>query len=1245
MPAPPTPGPLHAYVPRLALEWLKERPDVKRRKLDASVLMIDVSGFTALSERLARRGKVGAEELTEVISDTFSELLDRAYRVGGGLLKFGGDALLLSFDGPGHASRACHAAASMRTALREVGRVRTSGGEVRLRMSAGVHSGPLHLFLVGRMHRELIVTGPTITRTLQMEAAAGPGQILVSPETAAMLDGRCLGAAVEPGVLLVRAPGEADAAPTPMPPADVDAAPLIPTALREILRAGSDDAEHRQVTMGFLRFSGLDAALAAGRAATVQDRLERLVDTVQEAASQQDVCILGTDVLHDGGKILLTAGAPRTTPDDDERMLLTLRTILDRTRNLALTAGVDRGYVFAGSVGPTYRRTYTVMGDTVNTAARIMGRGAPGCLLASTRVLERSSTVFETKELEPFYVKGKTEPQHAAWVGPPVGVRSRVQADLPIIGRELEMQALAEAWAGALAGHGSVVQVVGEPGVGKSKIVEELVALVGGEALEATAHPRVGLEPYHALAQLLAAALGERPTRSTLVRAIRRLDPALEGRAPLIAAVLGLDLPDTEETRHVEPAFRRPLIEQAVLRLLEAARPGPTLWVVEGADWLDAASADALRSISKEVGRLPWLMVMTLRDEATQPVGDATTVRLDPLPSEDAAALAVAASGGALLPESAARLADRSAGNPLFLLELVSRPAGDVPPSSVESIVAERIDELPPTDRTLLRRLSVLGREFEEALVDELADGEEGTEAVRRLHDFVEHTDGTIRFKRPLYQEVAYEGLPFKVRVRTHQRIGLVLEGRADPALLSFHFHNARDHERAWTYALTAARQARERSAFSTAVELYRRALGSVSALDLEIDDVVQAWFELGESLQWTGRLAEAGEAYRTARRLTDDPGRSALLYQRQGAVLARLGELRRALSLYSRGLKLLDTAGSRDGRWRLPMAYASVLRERGRLKEAEERALEGLRDAEATGDRPGMGHAYTMLQMITADRGDEGADDLGRKALAIFESEGLPAFAALVLNNLGTSAHSRGRLSEAAELFERASRSSHSAGNVLAAAVARGNAAAILADQGHHARAREIFTSILPTMRGAGFSYGIQWAMRSLAQCEARSGRFDEADRWFEQVLPMSDGSPAGATAQAFAAERYALEGRWDEAGEHAQAALGAAGASVKAIAYRVLGYAWLGRGDHREARRALEESRDAADESGSLYEAALTQLALADLSEAEGLPSAELREAAGSILDRLGVVAVPRVPVPAGPAAVAAGPPRVTP
>src|SRR3954465_13359147 len=238
---------LTAYLPRMAAEWELETPNARWRELDATCCFVDISGFTALSERLARRGRIGAEELTEVLNHVFGRMLGIAYDKGGSLLKFGGDALLLLFSGDDHACLGAEAAVAMRAALREARTLPTSVGRLNLRMSPGIPSGTFHFFRVGESHHELLVGGPAASETTRMEHGADAGEIVVSEATAARLPPRSCGAAKGDGLLLKWRKG-VDGGPGPAVINDPGQATIehaIPVALRTHLRHAAGESEHR----------------------------------------------------------------------------------------------------------------------------------------------------------------------------------------------------------------------------------------------------------------------------------------------------------------------------------------------------------------------------------------------------------------------------------------------------------------------------------------------------------------------------------------------------------------------------------------------------------------------------------------------------------------------------------------------------------------------------------------------------------------------------------------------------------------------------------------------------------------------------------------------------------------------------------------------------------------------------------------------------------------------------------------
>src|SRR3954453_10131669 len=475
---------LVSFVPRLTLDWLRDQPDTLWREVDGTLAFVDISGFTAMSERLSSLGRAGAEEVTEIMNATFAGLLAVAYAQGGGLLKFGGDALLLLYSGDDHAARAARAAFEMRRTLRAIGRPRTSAGSVMLKMHAGLHSGRFQFFLAGGSHRELLVTGPAATRVVEMEAASEAGEILVSPETAALLEPDALGDDKGPGKLLKAAPaGSGELMPMP----DVGSTPIevaVPAPLRaRLLEVGPLEGEHRHAAVAFVRFTGTDEIVATEGAAAAAEALEALMETIQVAADEYQVTVLESDVDRDGGRIILVAGAPQTFGDDEERLLRTLRAAVDSGLPLPVSIGVSEGRVFTGQVGATFRRTYTILGDTAALAARLMARAGEDEIWVSASAFSRGGRSFAATELEPFQVKGKAEPVHAVVLGDllPETEQADDAADdkLPFVDRERERAVLAASVAPVRMGFGTLVELIGEPGIGKSRLADELRAQCG----------------------------------------------------------------------------------------------------------------------------------------------------------------------------------------------------------------------------------------------------------------------------------------------------------------------------------------------------------------------------------------------------------------------------------------------------------------------------------------------------------------------------------------------------------------------------------------------------------------------------------------------------------------------------------------------------------------------------------------------------------------------------------------------
>jgi class 3 adenylate cyclase/tetratricopeptide (TPR) repeat protein len=1255
------------YLPRLVHEWAREGPDRQFSELDGSLVSVDISGFTSLSERLAARGRLGAEELILLLSGCFEGLVGISRRYAGDVLKFRGDALLILFSGPGHEQRASDAASAMQWFIEKTRPMMSSVGPVELRLAAGIYSGTCQFFLVHASHNELIVAGPAATATAELEDAAGPDEILVGERTAEALGpGSTIEERGGAHVLKRSEPDTAGHVETAEPLVHVpDLDRFVPAQLRDHLAVASGEAEHRLVTVAFLKLSESDTIIERNGAEALSDRLQSLGTVVDEACSRFGVTWLESDIDRRAIKLYLTAGAPSSTGADEEAMLRTLHAVLDGDLDLPLRAGVNRGHVFAGDVGATARRTYAVMGDAVNLAARLCGRAELGQILATGDVLDRSAARFET-ERRPFLLKGKERSVMAYRVGALIGVRAE-EADrvIPIVGREHELGELREAVDAARTMQCRLVELVGEPGIGKSRLVEELKTLaLGFNQLVSACERYSQSQPFAAWRNILRRLAGITPEQSPedagaqLEPWVRTVMPELAPWLPLLAIPFDAEVTPTPEADSIDVSFRFQRVHDTVEQFLQRALMMPTLLIFEDAHWIDDASRFLLEQLIASPAPRPWLICVTRRPEGLSFRGDeapGTELVLAPLSEVDATTLALAALEElALSEETLTTLVERSGGNPLFVRELVaaSRQGAsfEALPQTVETLLTTRIDTLDPADRMLLRYASVVGPTFQlpligEILADELPDAGDLAHW-GRLSEFVTwEGPELLAFRHELIRATAYEGLSFRRRRAIHRRVGEVLEGKArervDEAapLLSLHFLEAQEYEKAWHYAVLAADQARAKYANVVAGELYERALAAAEHLERPPADVARIAEALGDVAERFGDYEKAGSAYTQARAFLPSDGETQTrLLLKEGILLERAGSYDDALSVYVgalTGLEGFDLSRAIDVRLRaqLELAYAGVRHRQGQFADGVDWARRAAEHAKEVGDRRELAHAYYLLD-IAHTRLGRPDPSYGERALPMLEEVGDLVGLATAINNLGVDAYYDGRWEDAVEAYRRSGELSRRAGDVVSAARATNNEAEILSDQGRLEEAEERFEDALRVFRAARYAFGAAVATSNLARVAARAGHFEKAHPLFEQARIEFERIGADAFIQetnARIAECLVFEGRYREASELAERTLAAGDGEPRVLGAtleRLLGYAAVqGRRPPEEAGAHFEQSLEQARTLGADYEAGLTLKAFA---ETDSTGAAEARSESDRILASLGVVSTPSVPLP---------------
>lgn len=1266
---------LMPYVPRVVQAHVARAPVARSWTAEGTAILADISGFTALAEQLARRGREGAEQIADIVGTTFEAMLALAYESGAGLLKFGGDAMLLWFEGNAHAVRACRAAHRMREALPEVSTIDVPGAHVTLRMAQGLHSGNFHFFTVGTSHVEFLPVGPSWSIVAAMEQLADGGEVLASDTTAGLLAEDCLGAAKGHGRLIVDAPTDipklASRAPSSVS-ADM-LARCLPRSIREHVLAGGGTSEHRPVTIAFVRFEGTDAMIEAHGVESTADALDRLVRAVDAATEEHQITFLGSDVDRDGGKLILTAGAPKATGNDEDRMLLALRAILADDVALPLRIGVHRGAVFAGDIGPHYRRTYTVMGDAVNLTARLMTQAQPGSIYATAEVLERCSTAFDTSELTPLIVKGKAEALRAWSVGRALSARLRHASvqKLPLTGRNVELGSIRKAYVSARGGAGRIIELVGEAGVGKTRLLEALRdAAAGFRKYHAACEAYTASVPYAFWRELLRAIMGFGRDDSD-VDIVARLRDEIEHKAPdlrvwlpLIAIALDVEVAPTAEVQMLAERNRRTRLHESVAAFVAALLTEPTLVEIENAHNMDQASAELLAHLAPSVERHAWLFAVARRPVATGfsvPEGPALVrVAVSPLAAADALRLAQLAAQQTPLPSHVLEvIAKRSGGNPQFLRDLLrnaieSGGTADLP-DSAEAAATVQIDALAPEDRALVRRAAVFGSTFHPRMLAWFAeDGDierPDPSAWARLSDlFTEDADGYLQFRQSLLRDAAYAGLPFKARRKLHGIVAAHIEQELDfpdeaAGTLALHYFEAGDLPAAWRYATVAAERAAAAFADVDAARFYARAIEAGKQLaDLPRQEIAAAHQAMGDALVRAGEHAKALAAYTAARPLMADAPLA------EAALLLRLAQADGRLGHYSEGLRRIEDTramlqgvqGDEAARLvaRGSARYAMFLQAQGRTTEALEWAQRAVQESHDANDPEALGDAYHVVGWAYGQLGREGALAAMQRSLEAYERAGNRVRQAALLSDLGVICHWEGRWEEAFTYWERSRYESLKIGSTMSASAARVNVAEIMVDRGEWGDAEAALLETLPFWRASQFRLFLAACLSLLGRASLRLGRLDQArsrleeakatfiEVGAEQEVPSMDARLAecllaAGDAQGALDAVNALQARLKDSG---------AAARVAPLVERIKGHALLAQGDLWSARDALEASLAAAREQANSFEAALTVLSLIELDRLEGVePPLEMVSEARMVMSNLKVRAVPPVPLPA--------------
>ena len=807
----------------------------------------DVSGFTPLSEQLKALGQAGAERIMDIINRLFSELVGALFDHGGTLLKFGGDALLGLFPADSDeamatgALQAVQAALAMQAVMQQekFAAIEVPGGARALQIKCGISSGPYFAAHIGTPPRPdlgthgtmaYITTGHTVNLAERAEGHAYPGEVAITKDAYALIQDQIEVGAVtrspDENFFLVQnapvAPVESLRHPTVLEPPEGDlqaqitylverlnrlTAYLSDELISRIVTNPSDASdttritpEHRPVTVMFANYVGISDLIedmGNSHPELIIAQLNNYFVHMVEVVEKYEGMVARMDQYAVGDRLVIFFGAPRAHEDDPVRAVYTALEMQEAVRKhfsalqtpsgiyrFRQRIGINTGHLFAGNAGaPNLRQEYTLMGDDINMAARLMSHAGWQEILISKKTQEHVTAFFELKDRGQLKVKGKEILIHAFEA---VARREEIGrtrgldfGESPLTGRDEAIETLKSTAQELLRRRGQITSIIGNSGLGKSRLTREMRSWLLDEAksqdvdllwLEGQSLSFSEQMSYWLAVQVFQGVLGLERDASPddVLFALWERGEALLGKEtareaiPFLAHLIGLELEGewAKWVDELDPSVRQKQTFWAAREFFTAAaRKRAIVIALDDLHWADEASlalVEDLLSVTDHVPLMFWLIFRARRDKGCWRLRDKaasafphryTEVRLAPLSEADSRELLGKLLPGAVFdPDTEQEILDKAAGNPFYLEEVVRSlidSGAVVPdpnregywavtgqikhitvPGTLQAAIVARIDRLTEDARRALQMASVIGRRFQVGMLRNLSKAE-----------------------------------------------------------------------------------------------------------------------------------------------------------------------------------------------------------------------------------------------------------------------------------------------------------------------------------------------------------------------------------------------------------------------------------------------------------------------------------------------------------------------------------------
>ncbi len=898
------------------------------------------------------------------------------------------------------------------------------------------------------------------------------------------------------------------------------------------------EGERKQVTVLFVDVSGFtslsegldpeDVHRLMSRALELMlDEVHRYEGTVNQFLGDGIMALFGAPIAHEDHAqraVHAALGIRRALEDYQEGLQRT------RATTFQVRQGLNSGLVVVGSIGSDLRMDYTAVGDTTNVAARLQQVADRGQIIVSEATHRLVEDYFHTRFLGERALKGKAEPVGVWEVLSARQARTRLEVTAergltPYVGRERELRTLTELFDQAKAGAGQVVFLVGEAGIGKSRLLHEFRQRLGDEVTWMEGHcVSFGRSiAFHPVIDLLKRTfrVEEVDSEEVIARKVERsvlsLGEDLRPLVPYLRSLLGID-PGDATVAALDPRRRRAEIFDALRRLLvRASELRPQVMVYEDLHWMDQASEGSLPFTADSVPGHRILLILTHRPGYQHTLGDRTyhtRIALSALPPEASAEMARGVLATSRLPEGLPPLIlGKAEGNPFFMEEVIKslqevgmlRRTGDdwvltrrldqvVIPDTIQDVIMARIDRLEEAPKKTLQLASVIGREFTRRLLDRIAEIRERTEdflqelkALELIYEKALFPELAYMFNHALTHEVAYNSLLMQRRRELHRLIGHAIEELYVDRLsdhyevLAHHFSRAEEWSRAMEYLAKAAEKATRAFAVREAVSLYGQALEAAAHLGAEVPVERRLAMHRAKAAQHfvLGEFAHAQAEGQRVLALAREAGDKVA----EASALASIGfatlwaqDLDGALDYAGQAVAAARAAGAAAplGSGYLTTGYIHALA--GRFPQAQETLPLAVENAAAAGDTTNLSIALQLTSFLHSWQGEWGqAADVAAEALRIAREHGLLAPLIRGLWTQGVVLTGKGDYEAGQAAFEESLALGERVGDVNSIPRCQNSLAWLLSECGDYDRAIEMFNAAAERARKWPHAVGVE--------------------------------------------------------------------------------------------------------------------------------------------------------------------------